>query len=171
MFFIVSGEISCYSTNERQLLLKLTEGDWFGEKSLTSLTQRSHPIIADTFCTVFFISKSNFDRILSEFPQIHTIIQKRRTLPSFILTILVEDRIRDLVLEEEVLKHSLSLNREQLTRDHIDKVLLAMEIPMQYDIQLSPRSKNKKGHDALNLRKIQLISSPDLEMKGIFGEF
>jgi CRP-like cAMP-binding protein len=79
IYFIVSGNVLCYSSNERVVLLNLTEGDWFGEKSLVFLTKNTQTFVADTFCTCFFISKINFDKILLRFPHISTKISAKRT--------------------------------------------------------------------------------------------
>jgi cAMP-binding proteins - catabolite gene activator and regulatory subunit of cAMP-dependent protein kinases len=86
--FIVEGIMKCYSINERQTILKLQAGDFFGEKALLGVTKRIYPIVAETFCSVFSLSKANFDAILDKFPQIAVVVKDMRKLFQDIINII-----------------------------------------------------------------------------------
>lgn len=72
--------------------------------------------------------------------------------------------IKDLELISHDKAKSLRSSEE---REEFQRVLLAMEVPIHDDDgSKSPRTIKKKVRDALNLRKIQLLNGPVLDING-----
>jgi glucose-6-phosphate 1-dehydrogenase len=68
MYFMCRGEVEVLD-EAGTVLSTLGEGDFFGEIALLSSQPRTASVRARTPCDLFVLSKADFDRILTDFPQ------------------------------------------------------------------------------------------------------
>lgn len=75
MYFICRGQVEVIDENGRAVNT-LDEGNFFGEVSLFLVQPRNASIRAVTLCDLFVLEKSDFNRILSDHPQIVEYLRK-----------------------------------------------------------------------------------------------
>lgn len=78
LFLIVSGEVKVFTRGERGEHLPLAElgaGDFFGEVSLLTGKPRTATITAKSAVIAIELSKSDVDRISTEHPEVHTVLE------------------------------------------------------------------------------------------------
>nr|XP_015204833.1 PREDICTED: uncharacterized protein LOC107077636 isoform X2 [Lepisosteus oculatus] len=70
MFFIEKGEVDVLSQDERNVIVKLKAGQYFGEGSLLFSEPRSTTIRAATNCDMYVLSKKSLDETVKYYPDI-----------------------------------------------------------------------------------------------------
>ncbi|XP_072518578.1 cyclic nucleotide-gated cation channel alpha-3-like [Salminus brasiliensis] len=70
MYFIDKGEVDVLSQNELDVVVKLRDGQYFGEDSLLFAEPRNTTIRAATNCDLFVLSKKSLDETIKYFPDI-----------------------------------------------------------------------------------------------------
>lgn len=68
MYFICRGEVEVIDASG-EVALTLSDGDFFGEIGILMATTRTASIRAKTLCDLFALSRSDFARILQDYPQ------------------------------------------------------------------------------------------------------
>ena len=68
MYLICRGEVEVVDSNGK-VLKTLKDGDFFGEIGLLLPTPRTANVRAKTLCDLFVLDKSDFSRILQDYPQ------------------------------------------------------------------------------------------------------
>jgi len=76
MYFVVNGELDTLTRSEDQVLTKLEAGDYFGEIALFKNQNRSATIKALSYCDIYTLDKSAFDKVISRYPEIGKQIRK-----------------------------------------------------------------------------------------------
>ena len=174
MHFLEKGIINCFSLNERQTILRLRTGDFIGEKALLYLTKRIYPMAAESFCHVLSLSKRSFDSILSKFPQIDSMIREKCKDPLSIFNNLVQRRLTEMELNEEVLtklSSQLKINEQDPTeiefienKELLQRILLSMEIIVQTSGTVEMEDNEKPAPKAFDLKKIKIIVDQDSDI-------
>jgi len=175
MFFVTEGVIQCLSKNQRNVILTLESGDFFGERSLISLTRREYPMVAKSFSTLSILTKANFDSILAKYPDLQEEIINKSNSNFPFLTFVVKNRIAELIDKEEPVIEA-SGRRSQLMIGGIPdrlqhhKILISMETPVE------DSKGGRKTHDeankgvsypsAFNLKKIKLAIGEESDIEG-----
>ena len=81
MYFINQGAVEVLAPDGVTLYRNLADGDCFGEIALVLDEDRSASVRALTYCDMYRLDKTLFDRILSHYPtiaeQIHTLAKER----------------------------------------------------------------------------------------------
>lgn len=67
-YFIMEGLVNMHSPNEKEILLVLQAGDFFGEFGIYTTTVRVCPFIASSFCIIYVLNKDKLRAILKTFP-------------------------------------------------------------------------------------------------------
>ncbi|XP_051790258.1 uncharacterized protein LOC127529714 [Erpetoichthys calabaricus] len=70
MYFIDKGEVEVLSQDERQVMVTLTAGQYFGEGSLLFSEPQSATVRAATNCQLYVLTKKNFDEAMKYYPYI-----------------------------------------------------------------------------------------------------
>lgn len=82
MFFIHRGRVQVVGEDQETVYATLTDGDFFGERSLLLDEPRTANVVAIDYCEVYSIGKATFDRVLEHFPefdrQIRQTVARRR---------------------------------------------------------------------------------------------
>ncbi len=73
MFFIVSGEVEVFTS---QGVVKLKDGDFFGEIALLEKTNRTATVMAGTECHLLVLNKTDFSRLLTQHDSIRRELEK-----------------------------------------------------------------------------------------------
>lgn len=76
MYFVVQGELHVYNKEESMQFAKLKTGDFFGEIALFKNTPRNATIRAVTYCDLYMLQRSTFDKVVSKYPEILDKIEK-----------------------------------------------------------------------------------------------
>jgi voltage-gated potassium channel len=82
MYFIISGMLDVIRDNNSIFLLK--EGDFLGEMALVENKPRTATVKARSFCNLYKLERTTFEKIISDFPEIAAQIKskaKSRILP------------------------------------------------------------------------------------------
>jgi hypothetical protein len=77
MFFIVNGELEILNEEEDQLIATLHNGDFFGEVALFKDQPRNATIKAITYCDLYSLDKSEFDKVMEKYPKVAQGIQAK----------------------------------------------------------------------------------------------
>ena len=80
MFFIHRGRVQVVGEDGTTVYATLTEGDFFGERSLLMNEPRTANIVALDYCEVYMIERKTFNRVLEHFPEFER--QIRQTVAS-----------------------------------------------------------------------------------------
>lgn len=75
MYFILEGNVHVISPDNKKILKTLGRGDYVGEMALLTDTRRACSVICNSFCLVYVLSKSDFDEILLDFPDVRSFLQ------------------------------------------------------------------------------------------------
>ena len=75
MYFIISGMLDVVRNGNPIFLLK--EGDFFGEMSLVGNKPRTATVKARSFCNLYRLERTIFDKIVSDFPEIVAQIEEK----------------------------------------------------------------------------------------------
>ncbi|MDH3649763.1 MAG: cyclic nucleotide-binding domain-containing protein [Saprospiraceae bacterium] len=70
MYFVVNGTLDTLTRSEDQVLTRLEAGDFFGEIALFKNQDRSATIKALSYCDIYALDKSSFDKVLANYPEI-----------------------------------------------------------------------------------------------------
>ncbi|KAG2455549.1 KCNH7 protein, partial [Polypterus senegalus] len=70
MYFIDKGEVEVLSQDERQVMVTLTAGQYFGEGSLLFSEPQSATVRAATNCQLYVLTKKKFDEAMKYYPYI-----------------------------------------------------------------------------------------------------
>ncbi len=70
MYFVVNGELDTLTRLEDKVLTKLEAGDFFGEIALFKNQNRSATIKALSYCNIYALDKSSFDKVISRYEEI-----------------------------------------------------------------------------------------------------
>lgn len=68
IYFINKGKVEVLSTDEREVVATLSDGDFFGELALLTSRPRSNTVRAVDYCTLYALDRESFDRVLEDFP-------------------------------------------------------------------------------------------------------
>ncbi len=68
MYFIGYGSVEVVSASEAEMFAILSEGQFFGETGLLEQQYRNATIRALEYCTLYSLSKDDFDRVVSRYP-------------------------------------------------------------------------------------------------------
>ncbi len=83
MYFVVDGELNTLTLAEDRTLTTLKAGDFFGEIALFKNQNRSATVKALTYCDIYSLDKSAFNKVISKYPkigsQIQSIVEKRES--------------------------------------------------------------------------------------------
>jgi len=77
IYFVITGELNVYSKNRTKLLMTLKSGDYFGEIAIILDKPRSATVIAKTYCDLYTLSKSAYEKVVVKFPAISKQIKKQ----------------------------------------------------------------------------------------------
>lgn len=75
MYFIISGMLDVVRNGDPIFLLK--EGDFFGEMSLVANKPRTATVKARSFCNLYRLERTTFEKIVSDFPEIISQIKEK----------------------------------------------------------------------------------------------
>lgn len=75
MYFIISGMLDVIRNGNPIFLLK--EGDFFGEMALVANLPRTATVKARSFCNLYRLDRSTFEKIISDFPEIAEQIKEK----------------------------------------------------------------------------------------------
>lgn len=75
MFIIGHGTVDVISSDDK-LITQLHEGQFFGEAALLVETTRNANIVANSYCDLYRLSKSEFISIIQKHPSLKTVIEK-----------------------------------------------------------------------------------------------
>mmetsp|Transcript_11520 Transcript_11520/g.9966 ORF Transcript_11520/g.9966 Transcript_11520/m.9966 type:complete len:273 (-) Transcript_11520:29-847(-) len=117
IFFVMAGVLQCFSMNEKDAFMDLRKGDFYGELSLLSLTQRLIPIISRSFSVVAFLPKRKFDKIISRYPEIAEKMIKFMDTRFKKLTFGKYKKIRNANSQIQVLKENIKMWSEYEDKD------------------------------------------------------
>ena len=70
MYFVVTGELDALTPSEDEILTTLQVGDFFGEIALFKNQPRSATINTLSFCNIYALDKSSFDKVIVRYPEI-----------------------------------------------------------------------------------------------------
>jgi voltage-gated potassium channel len=76
IYFISRGEVEITSNEGENNHGTLGDGDYFGDLSLVLREKRTASVRALTYCEIFILTKGEFDRIKSEYPEITGVLKK-----------------------------------------------------------------------------------------------
>jgi hypothetical protein len=76
IYFISQGEVEIISNEGENNHGTLGAGDYFGDLSLILREKRTASVRALTYCEIFILTKGEFDRIKSEYPEITGVLKK-----------------------------------------------------------------------------------------------
>ncbi len=76
IYFISQGEVEIISNEGENNHGTLGDGDYFGDLSLILREKRTASVRALTYCEIFILTKGEFDRIKSEYPEITDVLKK-----------------------------------------------------------------------------------------------
>ena len=83
MYFVVAGELNTLTQTENRILTTLKAGDFFGEIALFKNQNRSATVKALTYCDIYSLDKTAFDKVVMKYPeiglQIQSIVEKRES--------------------------------------------------------------------------------------------
>ena len=69
IFFIKSGKVGIWETNEKIKLAVMKEGTFFGEIGLLLSEKRTATVKAETICHFEVLSKQDFNSFIGDFPK------------------------------------------------------------------------------------------------------
>ena len=70
MYFVVNGMLNTLTIDEQRVLTQLNAGDFFGEIALFKNQNRSATIKALTYCDIYALDKTSFDKVIARHPDI-----------------------------------------------------------------------------------------------------
>ncbi len=85
IYFISSGTVNVLADDNTTVLATLKEGDYFGEIALIKKVTRTRTVVADYYCNLYALDKTNFDLLLAKYPKfkdhIYETIKRRQKEP------------------------------------------------------------------------------------------
>jgi CRP-like cAMP-binding protein len=76
IYFIGKGKAEITSNDGKNKHGIFEEGDYFGDLSLMLNEKRTASVKALTYCEIFILTKSEFDRIKDEYPEFKNVLKK-----------------------------------------------------------------------------------------------
>lgn len=76
MYFISSGEVEVISEDRQTVYATLAEGDFVGEMALLLEQPRTASVRTRTYCDLYTLSKSDFEKVLKHYPDFSAQIQE-----------------------------------------------------------------------------------------------
>lgn len=76
IYFISKGRAEITSNNGKNSHGTLEDGDYFGDLSLILNEKRTASVKAITYCEIFILNKSDFERIKGEYPEFKNVLKK-----------------------------------------------------------------------------------------------
>ena len=75
MYFIVSGTLIV--ERKENDMVSFSDGDFIGEISLFSNKPRSANVVAKTYCNLYKLDRSTFEKVISDFPEVAKEIKEK----------------------------------------------------------------------------------------------
>ena len=81
MYFISSGSAEVIAEDGNTVIVHLKDGDFFGEIALLKSTTRTVSVRATDYCSLYYLEKESFDKVLEKFPHfaqhLHAVADRR----------------------------------------------------------------------------------------------
>ncbi len=77
MYFVLKGNLSVLAENNEDILATMSDGDFFGEIALFNNIRRTASVRAETYCDIYKLDKSGFDKVLQRFPHFAKKIEEK----------------------------------------------------------------------------------------------
>jgi voltage-gated potassium channel len=81
MYFISSGSAEVLAEDGKTVIVHLKDGDFFGEIALLKSTTRTVSVRATDYCSLYYLEKESFDKVLENFPHfaqhLHAVADRR----------------------------------------------------------------------------------------------
>jgi CRP-like cAMP-binding protein len=169
IFFIVGGTAEVFDDREGRVFAEFHAGSFFGEIGILFQMKRIASVRASSpIITVFRLSKSDFDRVLSKYPQLNdkiTVEAKRRLEYNQIREKVRLSKRSEIVTDPEVVRETLKLVifvdlLYIYCTDSFKKMYLFQDIPQEvlYQLALSMKLKIYEANEPI-IRKDENGSS------------